>query len=129
MKIATRHPLNEVILGSSDCKAGSELAGPIREAGFEIIETCSGEEVMNIASERPGIGMMILDTGLEDLNGYEVTYLIKQQRKMKTIILLLGWFSVHSLELAYTMGCDEFLAKPVTSSELLEVMNKWKREE
>jgi two-component system, OmpR family, KDP operon response regulator KdpE len=84
---------------------------------YHTIEAASGQEALEkAAADRPDI--IVLDIGLPDLNGIEVTKLLRQWTKMPIIIL-----SVRGAEsdkvAALDAGADDYLTKPFGVGELL----------
>ena len=85
--------------------------------GHEIVEAAGGEEALETASsERPDL--IILDLGLPDLDGVEVTRRLRDWTQTPIIIL-----SVRDREDdkvgALDAGADDYLTKPFGLSELM----------
>src|SRR5258706_1946237 len=88
--------------------------------GFTVYEAASGEEAVNaVLSNRPDI--IILDLGLPDFDGIEVTRRLREWSKTPIIIL-----SVREAEndkiAALDAGADDYLTKPFSSGELMARM-------
>ena len=84
---------------------------------YSIIEASSGEEALRAAAlERPDV--VILDLGLPDIDGVEVTRRLREWSEVPIIIL-----SVRENELdkiaALDAGADDYLTKPFSTGELL----------
>ena len=85
--------------------------------GYQVIEAASGEEgLLAAADQRPDI--ILLDLGLPDLDGVEVTRRLREWTETPIIIL-----SVREREqdkvMALDAGADDYLTKPFGMSELL----------
>ena len=85
--------------------------------GYQVIEAASGQEgLLAVADQRPDI--ILLDLGLPDLDGVEVTRRLREWTETPIIIL-----SVREREqdkvLALDAGADDYLTKPFGMSELL----------
>lgn len=83
---------------------------------YEISEAATGEEALNMAaSERPDL--IILDLGLPDIDGIEVTRRLREWTQIPIIIL-----SVRDQEnekiAALDAGADDYLTKPFGVGEL-----------
>lgn len=88
--------------------------------GYEVFEAASGLEALTSAGNyRPDI--IILDLGLPDIDGVDVTSLFRQASKVPIIIL-----SVRNAESdkirALDAGADDYLTKPFSVGELLARM-------
>jgi two-component system, OmpR family, KDP operon response regulator KdpE len=84
---------------------------------YTIFEAVSGKEAVSLAAKhKPNI--IILDLGLPDIDGVEVTRLLRQWTQVPIIIL-----SVRDSEadkvLALDAGADDYLTKPFGVGELL----------
>jgi two-component system KDP operon response regulator KdpE len=84
--------------------------------GFEIFEAVNGEEALQLAaSQRPDL--VILDLGLPDIDGIEVTRRLREWTQTPIIIL-----SVRDQEndkiSALDAGADDYLTKPFGVGEL-----------
>ena len=85
--------------------------------GYVVFECPNGQDVLaNVNAHRPDV--IILDLGLPDIDGVEVTRLLRQWTQVPIVIL-----SVRGAEddkiLALDAGADDCLGKPFGSGELL----------
>jgi len=88
--------------------------------GFTVYEAANGEEAVNaVLNNRPDI--IILDLGLPDFDGIEVTRRLREWSKTPIIIL-----SVREAEndkiAALDAGADDYLTKPFGTGELMARM-------
>jgi two-component system KDP operon response regulator KdpE len=88
--------------------------------GFVIYEAANGQEALNaVISDRPDI--IILDLGLPDIDGIEVTRQLREWSQIPIIIL-----SVREAEqdkiAALDAGADDYLTKPFGTGELMARM-------
>jgi len=88
--------------------------------GFTVYEAANGEEALNaVLNNRPDI--VILDLGLPDFDGIEVTRRLREWSKTPIIIL-----SVREAEndkiAALDAGADDYLTKPFGTGELMARM-------
>ena len=88
--------------------------------GFTVYEAANGEEAVNgVLNNRPDI--IILDLGLPDFDGIEVTRRLREWSQTPIIIL-----SVREAEndkiAALDAGADDYLTKPFGTGELMARM-------
>ena len=84
---------------------------------YDVIEAASGQEAISMAaSRRPDI--IILDLGLPDIDGVEVTHLLRQWSKVPIIILSVKGSESDKIA-ALDAGADDYLTKPFNLGELL----------
>ena len=96
------------------------LRAALSAQGFTVYESASGEEALQaVLSHRPD--MIILDLGLPDIDGIEVTRRLREWSQTPIIIL-----SVREAEqdkiAALDAGADDYLTKPFGTGELLARM-------
>jgi signal transduction histidine kinase len=92
----------------------------LRQAGFDVISTASGEEALQRATEKPRL--IILDVNLPDINGWEVCQQLKANPITASIpVLYLSATYVSSADKVQGLsgGADGFLTEPVEPSELV----------
>jgi two-component system KDP operon response regulator KdpE len=93
------------------------LRAALSAQGIAVVEAASGEEALRYAAlERPEV--VILDLGLPDLDGLEVTRRMREWTDVPIIIL-----SVREQEsekvAALDAGADDYLTKPFGTGELM----------
>lgn len=96
------------------------LRAALSAQGFIVYEAATGEEALNVVLiDRPDI--IILDLGLPDIDGIEVTRRLREWSQTPIIIL-----SVREAEndkvAALDAGADDYLTKPFGTSELMARM-------
>jgi two-component system KDP operon response regulator KdpE len=84
---------------------------------YNTIEAASGQEALSkAAADKPDI--IVLDIGLPDINGIEVTRLLRQWTQMPIIILSVRGAESDKIA-ALDAGADDYLTKPFGVGELL----------
>ena len=63
-----------------------------------------------------------MDIKMPVMNGYEATRLIKHERPDLPVIAQPAFTSKEDRDKAREAGCDDFITKPISKSELLEKM-------
>ncbi len=93
------------------------LHGLLPAHGYTVVEASTGKEALEaVANQRPEV--IVLDLGLPDLDGVQVTRLLREWTQIPILIL-----SVRGAEedkvAALDAGADDYLTKPFGSRELL----------
>jgi two-component system KDP operon response regulator KdpE len=96
------------------------LRAALSAQGFTVYEAADGHEALNaVVADRPDI--IILDLGLPDFDGIEVTRQLREWSQTPIIIL-----SVREAEqdkiAALDAGADDYLTKPFSTGELMARM-------
>jgi two-component system cell cycle response regulator DivK len=89
--------------------------------GYEVIAAHNGTEGLAKAIEnRPDI--IITDINLPDIDGYEITYNLKQDKKTAHIPVVAMTANVmkKDREHVFDAGCDGYISKPIDVDELPE---------
>ena len=88
--------------------------------GYTVFEAGSGQSAMSaVLADRPDL--VILDLGLPDLDGVEVTRLLREWTRMPIIILSVRGQEADKIA-ALDAGADDYLTKPFGTGELLARM-------
>jgi two-component system, OmpR family, KDP operon response regulator KdpE len=93
------------------------LRAALNAQGYTIYEAANGQDTLNtVAVERPDL--VILDLGLPDLDGVEVTRQLREWTQVPIIILSVREQENDKIS-ALDAGADDYLTKPFSTGELL----------
>jgi two-component system KDP operon response regulator KdpE len=93
------------------------LKAGLSSHGFEVIEADHGEEALNLAAtQNPDV--IILDLGLPDMDGVEVTRRLREWTPIPIIILSVRDQEAEKIR-ALDVGADDYLTKPFGVGELV----------
>ena len=96
------------------------LSMSLNAHGYHVFEASTGEEALNAAiTHKPDL--VILDLGLPDIEGTEVTRRLRQWTQIPIIILSVReqeWEKIEALD----AGADDYLTKPFGIGELMARM-------
>jgi len=113
-----KKPGPTILLVDDEAALRQVLRARLTARGYIVYEASNGEDVLQIVPElRPDV--IILDIGLPDIDGIEVTRRLRPLVQTPIIIL-----SVHAMEFekiaALEAGADDYLTKPYDLGELLD---------
>jgi len=94
--------------------------------GYQILETAKGLQAIDLArDEQPDL--ILLDIRLPDMNGFEVTRLLKQDDQTKTIpiIAVTALASPEYENKGLESGCDAYIPKPITLTNFLRTIESF----
>jgi len=96
------------------------LHAALNSQGYTVYEASGGKEALNlVVADRPDL--IILDLGLPDLDGVEVTRQLREWTHIPIIILSVREQETDKI-MALDAGADDYLTKPFSSGELMARM-------
>ena len=125
----------EKILVVEDEKSISKLIRyNLEKAGFETVAAKSGEEAIQILDKQE-INLVILDIMLPDIDGLEVCRIVKQNKSLKNIPIVMLTAKAQEVDrvVGFELGADDYVTKPFSPRELVlrikAIMKRGKVEE
>ena len=105
----TRKP--RVLVADDEPAITALVAAMLRHAGFEVVEARGGVEAISLARrERPDL--IMLDVMMPDLDGRDTSRLLKMDRELENVPVLL-FSSADEADVHWRgVGADGFLQKP-----------------
>ena len=98
----------------------SELA--VRK-NFTCKTASSGEEALRLIRENNTFDIYFIDWKMPDINGIELSRIIKQNYQDKSVVVLISATDWSSLEVdARNAGVDKYLSKPLFASAITDLM-------
>ncbi|HKZ08437.1 MAG TPA: ATP-binding protein [Methylomirabilota bacterium] len=115
------HP-QRVLVVEDNADAREMLAILLRLTGHEVIEAATGAEGIEQAlSHSPGV--VVVDIGLPDVNGYEVAQQLRQRLPQRArLVALSGYGQPQDRARSREAGFDAHLVKPVDPATLDEII-------
>ncbi|MDD5288797.1 MAG: response regulator, partial [Dehalococcoidales bacterium] len=90
--------------------------------GYKVIEAANGKEAIDMARKlRPNL--ITLDVILPDLDGFDVTSVLKSDPETKDIPILIVSV-IEDKSKAYRLGANDYITKPFSIDALMERVNK-----
>jgi two-component system cell cycle response regulator DivK len=99
------------------------LSRRLQRRGYSVVSAYNGEEGRAMArAESPDL--ILMDIGLPDMDGWEVTRSLKSYEETRNIhiIALTAHALVTDRQKAFEVGCDDYDTKPVDFARLSEKM-------
>lgn len=111
----------KLIVADDRAENRSILVKMLLPLGFEIMEAMDGQDCLNKASES-NPDCILMDLMMPQMNGLEATRRIRRSPELKNVIVIGTSASVFDFDLnkSKEAGCNDFLPKPIRSTELLE---------
>ncbi len=102
------------------------LVNLLKDIGFNVLEASDGKQALDLATNQlPDI--IITDLVMPVMDGFEFTREIRQSVHLKDIAVIAASANVfeHQQRKSLEAGCNEFVAKPINTENLLELLPKY----
>lgn len=83
-----------------------------------------GQEAVEIMRQHPEIFLVLMDIKMPRLNGFEATSQIKAVNPAVKVIATTAYAFIEDKEKALSVGCDSYVAKPISIKVLVEAIEK-----
>ncbi|MEU7384498.1 MULTISPECIES: response regulator transcription factor [unclassified Streptomyces] len=108
-----------LLLVEDDNHVAAALSAVLARHGFDVTHARSGEEALQaLVPESACFGVVLLDLGLPDQDGYEVCARIRK-RTSTPVIMVTARSDVRSRIHGLNLGADDYVVKPYDTGELL----------
>lgn len=108
-----------LLLVEDDDHVAAALSAVLARHGFDVKHARSGEEALRaFVPEADAFGVVLLDLGLPDQDGYEVCGKIRK-RTSTPVIMVTARADVRSRIHGLNLGADDYVVKPYDTGELL----------
>ncbi|MBO5066387.1 MAG: response regulator transcription factor [Clostridia bacterium] len=109
------------VLIAEDESAIREIIGiTLRRAGYEVTETCDGQQALDTYAERNGeFDVVLLDIMMPNVDGLEVCKRLRGVSSTVGIIMLTAKTQEMDKVSGLLMGADDYITKPFSPSELM----------
>jgi PAS domain S-box-containing protein len=97
----------------------------LSENNMKIIRALNGVDAVNICKNNPDIDLILMDIKMPVMDGFEATKEIKQFRPDLPIIAQTAYAHPGDKERALSFGCSDYIAKPFTQQQLLDLIAKF----
>ena len=117
------------IIFAEDDTTSSKLSQFILEkTGYNVLLAENGQEVIDLLKKN-AVDLIFMDTEMPVLNGLETTKLIRKIKNYSNIIIIgtSGNSDQDSVNKAKEAGMDDFLGKPISKNDLIQMIYKWSK--
>jgi len=100
----------------------------LKQMGTEVTKAEDGKEAVDKALSEP-FDLIFMDIEMPNMNGYEATKTLRQKGLTTPIVALTAHVMNGDEQKCLSVGCDDYLAKPLDRQKLLQVMRKYLHED
>jgi two-component system, cell cycle response regulator DivK len=101
------------------------LAAYLSRTGANIIHTLNGMPVLEILKENKDIDLILMDLQLPDINGIEITKMIRKEDETIPIIAQTAHALAIDRERCIKAGCNDYIAKPIRKQDFLNIVKQY----
>ena len=111
---------NLVLIADDDPDIVRFVALNLRLEGFDVVVADNGQDALEMALDSHP-GLILLDTMMPRMDGYEVCSRLRDQRPDRRIrvIMLTAKSCAADRAMAYTAGADDWVTKPFDPADLV----------
>jgi PAS domain S-box-containing protein len=112
---------NKVFLIAEDVSSNFEfLEAVLNRFNSSVVWARDGREAVDIIKQgEHSFDLILMDIQMPVMNGYDATMLIKELKPDIPIIAQTAYAMVEDRQKALDSGCDDYIAKPIKSTELI----------
>jgi signal transduction histidine kinase/DNA-binding response OmpR family regulator len=116
-----------ILIADDDMRNVYSLRRALQGFGVAIEVATTGRAAVARLAEQPSVDLVLMDVMMPDLDGLEATRQLRRQRATADlpIIALTAKAMKGDRELCLAAGANDYLAKPVEISELLDRVELW----
>ncbi len=97
----------------------------LSKSGLDIIHASNGEEAVEICKSGKHIDLILMDIQMPIMDGYEAIEIIKKIKPDLPVIIQTAYTFESVEEKILSLGCDDYISKPIKREVLLELLKKY----
>jgi HAMP domain-containing protein/signal transduction histidine kinase/CheY-like chemotaxis protein len=116
-----------VLVVDDDIRNIFALTAVLERHHMTVFSAENGRDAMSMLDSTPDIQAILMDVMMPELDGYETTRLIRQNRNFKAlpIISLTAKAMPGDREKSIESGASDYISKPVNTDQLLSLLRVW----
>lgn len=114
----------KVLVAEDDRDALLLITTLLGKTAIKLLCVETGTEAVECCRKHPDIDLVLMDIKLSEMDGYEAVRQIRRFNKTVTIIAQTAFALSNEREKAIAVGCNDYLAKPITSLALKNMIDK-----
>ncbi len=115
-------PRATILLAEDDTSVLQAIGDVLHEAGYEVLRAPAGREALLMLSDK--VQLLITDLWMPGMDGLALLAETKQRQPLTEVILITGNATVPSAISAMKAGAFDYLTKPFTPPDLMDVVGR-----
>jgi PAS domain S-box-containing protein len=112
-----------ILIVEDDAPNAEYLKEVLSGKGLQILVAYSGKETFQIIKNNPVIDLILMDIRLPDMNGLDLTRIIKKNNPKVIVIAQTAYVSSSDMQDCLDAGCSDFVAKPINKQKLVSMID------
>jgi two-component system cell cycle response regulator DivK len=113
-----------ILVVEDDEMSARYLVELLGDAGAIVTHVDSATDAIFAANSNKAIDLILMDIQLPDMNGWQLTRILKKVNKNIPIIVQSAFSLESHIKKSYEAGCDFFISKPIDSDLLFDLIAK-----
>jgi hypothetical protein len=115
----------KILIAEDDDDSLLLMKETVRIWSKEILTVSNGVKAVEVFRSNPDIDLILMDIRMPDMGGYEATRQIREFNKKVLIIAQTAYAQAGDKEKAISVGCNDYIAKPIRLIELQALIEKY----
>nr|MBD3622552.1 response regulator [Sunxiuqinia sp.] len=116
-----------VLIVEDNENSNSYFKAALHKFGVTTLSAENGKQAVQMFGENKQIDLVLMDLNMPEMDGFEATQKIKSMRPEVPVIAQSAYILSGEEKRSIEAGCDEFLAKPIRLSSLVDVLQRYLR--
>jgi CheY-like chemotaxis protein len=115
----------KILIAEDDEASHFLLSLILRDISQDLIHAKTGLEAVELCRDNPDLDLILMDVKMPIYSGYEATKQIREFNKDVIIIAQTAYGLSGDREYAISVGCNDYLSKPIMKDKLLSTIKKY----
>ncbi|MFT6935011.1 MAG: CheY-like chemotaxis protein [Maribacter sp.] len=115
----------KILIAEDDEASHFLLSLMLKDVSQELLHARTGLEAIELCRANPDIDLILMDVKMPIFSGYEATQQIREFNLGVIIIAQTAHVLRGDREKAISLGCNDYLTKPIMKTKLLSTINKY----
>ncbi len=122
-----RYMSKKILIIDDDSKNIFALNATLKTKGYQCLAAASAQDGIQLLKNEPGIGIVLMDMMMPDMDGYEAIEVIRKDEALThlPIIAVTAQAMVGDKEKCLAAGASEYVSKPIDVDVLLKLLGHY----
>jgi len=111
-----------ILLAEDDASVLKAIGDALRDAGYEVLRASSGRDAVLMLTDK--VDLLVTDLWMPGMDGLALLEKAKARQPLVEVVMITGNATVPSAVQAMKLGSFDYLTKPFTPPELLDVVER-----